>query len=74
MRIEKSVCFGFIYGLFVFMLIIGYDVCKKLCEKLNLSFEVVKYILNMSKIFVVFIVWFELKRECVINFKLIVVI
>lgn len=56
------------------MLIIGYDVCEKLCEKFNLSFEVVKYILNMSKIFVVFIVWFELKRECVINFKLIVVI
>lgn len=26
----KNFCFGFIYGLFVFMLINGYDVCEKL--------------------------------------------
>lgn len=64
-RIEKNFCFGFIYGLFVFMLTNGYDAC----EKSNQSFEAAKYISNMSKTPVAFIVWFELKRECVTNFK-----
>lgn len=66
---KKNFCFGFIYGLFVFMLTTGYDACEKSCEKSNLSFEAAKYISNMSKTPVAFIVWFELKRECVTNFK-----
>lgn len=49
------------------MLTTGYDACEKSCEKSNLSFEAAKYISNMSK--TAFIVWFELKRECVTNFK-----
>lgn len=47
------------------MLTNGYDAC----EKSNQSFEAAKYISNMSKTPVAFIVWFELKRECVTNFK-----